>query len=52
MLRRWHAVRDALRHKFAPRRLLGTGCRASGALERSFKNVQHRDALVIEGLLE
>ncbi|AXH59232.1 DUF1534 domain-containing protein [Pseudomonas amygdali pv. lachrymans str. M301315] len=26
---RWHAVRDALRHKFAPRRLLGTGRRAS-----------------------
>ncbi|KAA8692995.1 DUF1534 domain-containing protein [Pseudomonas caricapapayae] len=37
---RWHAVRGALRHKFAPRCLLGTGRRASrtafprGALER------------------
>ncbi|PBP88228.1 hypothetical protein CCL09_17930 [Pseudomonas congelans] len=47
-----------MRHKFAPRRLLGTGRRASrtafprGALERSFKNVQHRNALVIEGSRE
>ncbi|KAA8683458.1 DUF1534 domain-containing protein [Pseudomonas caricapapayae] len=37
---RWHAVSDALRHKFARRCLLGTGRRASrtafprGALER------------------
>ncbi|PBP52451.1 hypothetical protein CCL18_24060, partial [Pseudomonas syringae] len=26
---RWHAVRDALRHKFAPRRTLKIGRRAS-----------------------
>ncbi|KAA8692994.1 DUF1534 domain-containing protein [Pseudomonas caricapapayae] len=38
---RWHAVSDALHHKFAPRCLLGTGRRASrtafprGALGRS-----------------
>ncbi|KAA8692996.1 DUF1534 domain-containing protein [Pseudomonas caricapapayae] len=37
---RWHAVSDALRHKFARRCLFGTGRRASrtafprGALER------------------